>query len=68
MLTPDELRREEEALVHDACRLCKHPLIITQGTDDTFPHLCDDCWARVSMEPEAVTFRAKPKDSQKGRR
>lgn len=40
------------------CRLCRRRAPWSLGCDDTFPHLCDDCWARVSMAPEAVAFRA----------
>lgn len=40
------------------CRLCERQTDESKGCDDTFPHLCDDCWRRVSMAPEAVAFRA----------
>ena len=43
------------------CRRCERTRPLSDGCDDMFPHLCDDCWVKVSMAPEAVAYRKRIK-------
>lgn len=54
----------EETTPYWACRLCKRKCSFSEGCDDIFPHLCDGCWMRVSMAPEAVAYRKRIKEAK----
>ena len=51
-------KHDEPASTDFECRRCERLTPASRGADDMFPHLCDDCWAEVSMEPEAVAYRS----------